>query len=192
MSDAVLTEPWRSFLQDVDALLDRPTELHCLGGFVIAELYDFERVTADVDVIVVRGEEPSKLAAMAGQGSELHRRHKVYLDIVTVAQWPDNYETRLLDLVPGTFRNLRLKALERHDLVLAKLTRNIDRDREDIKRLALGPGLDPEVRRERYQSELRWQLGRPDREDTTLDLWLEMIAEITAPQEEPKTPAESS
>src|SRR5437868_6431099 len=137
MPDDTLTEPWRSFLQDLDALIDGPTELHCLGGFVIAELYDFERVTADVDVIVVRGQDPATLVTLAGQGSELHRRHKVYLDIVTVAQWPENYETRLLDLVPDTFRNLRLKALERHDLALAKLTRNIDRDREDVKRLAL-------------------------------------------------------
>ena len=136
----------------------------------------------------MRGEDPAKLAALAGQGSELHRGHKVYLDIVTVARWPENYETRLLDLAPGTFRNLRLKALERHDLVLAKLSRNIDRDREDVKRLALGPGLDPEVLRERYQSELRWQLSRPQREDTTLDLWLEMIAEVTVPKEGPKTP----
>lgn len=191
MPDTTLTEPWRSFLHDLDALLHRPTELHCLGGFVIAELYDFERVTADIDVIVVRGEDPAKLAALAGQGSELHRRHKVYLDIVTVAQWPESYETRVLDLGPGTFRHLRLKALERHDLVLAKLTRNIDRDREDVKRLAIGPGLDPAVLRERYQSELRWQLGRPEREDTTLDLWLEMIAEVTAAQGQPTAPTES-
>jgi hypothetical protein len=186
MPDAVLTEPWRSFLRDLDALLDKPTELHCLGGFVIAELYDFERVTADIDVIVVRGEDPAKLAALASQGSDLHRRHKVYLDIVTVAQWPERYETRLLDFVPDSFRHLCVKALERHDLVLAKLTRNIDRDREDVKRLAIGPGLDPAVLQERYTSELRWQLGRPEREDTTLDLWLEMIAEATAAQGKPK------
>ena len=69
MPDAVLTEPWRSFLQDLDALLDHDTELHCLGGFVIAQLYDFERVTADVDVIAVRGTEPATLAALAGHDS---------------------------------------------------------------------------------------------------------------------------
>jgi hypothetical protein len=34
--------------------------------------------------------------------------------------------------------------------------------------------------RERYDSELRWQLGRPEREDLTLDLWLAMIEEIAA------------
>lgn len=192
MPEAIFTEPWRSFLDDLDALLDEPTELHCLGGFVIAELYDFKRVTADLDVIVVRGEEPAKLAALAGQGSALHRRHKVYLDIVTAAQWPGNYEKRLLDLAPGAFGCLHLKALERHDLVLAKLTRNIDRDREDVKRLATGPGLDPAVLRERYQTELRWQLGRPEREDTTLDLWIEMIAEIAAAERQSTVSPESS
>jgi hypothetical protein len=44
--------------------------------------------------------------------------------------------------------------------------------------LALGPGLDTEVLRTRYRDELRPTLGRPDREDLTLELWLEMIAEI--------------
>jgi hypothetical protein len=29
----------------------------------------------------------------------------------------------------------------------------------------------------RYQDEMRWQLGRPDREDLTLRLWVEMIEE---------------
>ena len=35
---------------------------------------------------------------------------------------------------------LRLKAFEVHDLVLAKLARNIDRDREDVRRLAEAQG----------------------------------------------------
>ena len=163
MPDATLKEPWLSFLHDLDASLDRPTELHCLGGFVIAQLYDFNRVTVDVDVIDVRGEDPAKLTKLAGKGRELHRRHKVYLDFVTVAVLPENYEARLLDFVPDEFRHLRLKALERHDLVLAKLTRNINRNREDVKRLAIGPGLDPKILQDRYHSELRWKLGRPER-----------------------------
>lgn len=115
---------------------------------------------------------------MAGRGSELHRRHRVYLDIVTVASVPENYEKRLRALLPGQFRNLRLKAFERHDLVLSKLARNLDRDREDVKRLAAKPGLDPTVLKERYDSELRHLLARPERDDLTLALWLEMIQEV--------------
>ncbi len=87
----------------------------------------------------------------------------MYLDIVTVASVPENYPERLI---------------ERHDLVLARLARNIDRDREDVKRLAAGPGLDPQVLKQRYESELRHQFGRPEREDLTLELWLEMIQEV--------------
>lgn len=29
-------EPWRSFLADLDPLLDQPTDLHCIGGFAIS------------------------------------------------------------------------------------------------------------------------------------------------------------
>ena len=62
--------------------------------------------------------------------------------------------------------------------MLAKLCRNIDRDREDVAALARGPGLDVEVLNQRYRDELRPKLGRPDREDLTLRLWIEMIEEL--------------
>jgi hypothetical protein len=135
-----LPDPWRSFLDALDALLERPTDVHCIGGFVIAERYDSTRITADVDVIEVRGSDPAKLSSLAGKGSTLPQLHKVYIDIVTVASVPDNYESRLIDLLPNQFENLRLRAFEAHDLV--------------------------------------YQLGRPEREDLTLALWLEMIEEV--------------
>lgn len=178
MDRHVLPEPWHSFLHDLDALLDRPTELHCLGGFVIRHLYDAARVTADIDVIQMVGNVASTLAGLAGKNSVLHRRHKVYLDIVTVATVPENYEERLTDLFPDAFTRLSLKAFERHDLALAKLERNLDRDREDVKTLATNRGLDPALLKTRYDAEMRPYLGRPEREDLTLDLWLEMIEEV--------------
>src|SRR5262245_57923306 len=120
-SDNHLHEPWASFLGEVDAQLIQPTELHCLGGFVVSELYGLERPTADVDILdTTKGTDSATLVQLAGKGSELHRRHKVYLDVVTVAAVPEHYESRLLDLAVSDFRRLRLKALERHDLVLAK------------------------------------------------------------------------
>jgi hypothetical protein len=64
-------------LYDLDALLHGPTELHCLGGFVIVESYDFTRVTADLDVVDVRGIDRRQLADLAGRGSDLHPRHKI-------------------------------------------------------------------------------------------------------------------
>ena len=60
------------------------------------------------------------------------------------------------------------------------VTRSNDRDREDVVALAQRPGLDTDVLRSRYRDELRPTLARPDREDLTLELWIEMISEISS------------
>jgi hypothetical protein len=57
------------------------------------------------------------------------------------------------------------------------LERNIQKDRDDVKYLAKTVPLDLEVLRQRYQTELVWQLGNPEREDLTLRLWIEAIEE---------------
>ncbi len=156
------------------------TEVHCLGGFVIAEQFGLERPTADVDILeATKGADAATLMRLAGRGSPLHQKHRVYLDVVTVATVPERYEDRLIPLVPGRFEKLRLMALERHDLLLAKLERNIDRDREDLKRLVRSGGIEAAVLRSRYEAELRPFLGRPDREDLTIELWLEILAELS-------------
>jgi hypothetical protein len=174
-----LHEPWRSFLRDIDGQLSGSTEIHCLGGFVGAEYYGLARPTADVDVIQVRGaSNAADVRRIGGKGSALAKKHRVYIDIVTVAGVPERYEERLIDVYAGEFRNLRVRVFERHDLALAKLGRNQDYDREDVRRLAQGPGLDVTILQQRYRDELRWQLGNPEREDLTLELWIEIISEL--------------
>ena len=174
-----LHEPWRSFLHDIDGELAGPTEIHCLGGFVVAEYYGLARPTSDVDIIRVRGaSDVADMQRIGGKGSALARKHRVYIDIVTVADVPELYEQRLIDVYAGEFRNLTVRVFEKHDLALAKLGRNQDYDREDVRRLALGPGLDATILEQRYRHEVRWQLGDSARGDLTLELWLEMITEL--------------
>jgi hypothetical protein len=173
-----LREPWRSFLHDVDARLHRPVELHCLGGFVVTVLHGLPRPTADIDVLsVVPGAALGDLIELAGELSPLHRKHGVYLDIVTVVTCPDGYEGRLVECLPGTRNRLRLLALDPYDLALAKLERNLQRDRDDVLYLARVAHLDLDLLRTRYAAELRPYLGRPEREDLTLNLWIELIQE---------------
>ena len=172
-------QPWLPFLRAVDEQLGGLTAVHCLGGFVIATLYGLPRATADVDIIEAQGSADLRaLARIAGKGSELAKRHRFYFDVVTIADVPEHYADRLIDLFPREFKNLRLRAFEPHDLALAKLVRNADHDREDVKLLAVNPGLDIDLLRARYEQELRPQLGNPQREDLTLDLWIEMIREV--------------
>ena len=44
------TEPWWSFLTELDAQLDSPADLHCIGGFIVSQYYGFGRETADLDM----------------------------------------------------------------------------------------------------------------------------------------------
>lgn len=137
MPSKQIPEPWRSFLSQVDEHLREKVELHCFGGFVVTMLYGLARLTADVDVItIVPGSERQHLLGLAGKGSELHRNYGVYLDFVTIASIPEDYDRRLTEMFPGAFKHLRLLAFNPYDVALAKLERNIQRDRDDVKYLA--------------------------------------------------------
>lgn len=173
-----IPEPWKSFFAAIDNTLKTETHLEILGGFIITVFYDAPRTTADVDVIsVIPNDRIRELIELAGEGSTLHRKHRVYLDRVGIATLPENYEDRLTEIFAREFRFLKLLALDPYDIALAKIERNIDRDREDVKFLAEAVPFDLEVLRERYFKELRPTLGIPEREDLTLKLWIEMIQE---------------
>ena len=177
MPTKAILEPWRSFLTELDACVDEELELHCLGGFAMTFLYGLERPTADVDILPIAASAAERLISIAGQGSTLHRKHKVYIQIVGVAPVPINYEGRLTEMFPGSFRRMRLRGLDPYDLALSKLERNTQRDRDDVKHLARTVPLDVKVLEDRYLTELRADLGNPQREDLTLKLWIEMIQE---------------
>ena len=173
-----IPEPWASFLSQVDDCLGEEVELHCFGGFVVTIRYGLTRSTADVDVLAATNPTAMQhLIQSAGKGSELHREFGVYLDFVTIASVPDGYEERLTEMFPGRFKHLRLLAFDPYDLALAKLERNIQRDRDDVKYLARSIPFDLEVLKDRYRTELRPLLGNPDREDLTMRLWVKAIEE---------------
>lgn len=176
----LLPERWSNYLRELDSRMSVPAELHCMGGFVVTVLYRVARDTGDLDVLtVVPREQHNVLLELGGRGSQISKNHRLYLEIVGVADYPEDYEDRLASLWPGFFDKLSLRALEIHDVALAKLTRNNNKDQFDVKQLAQQGYLDPEVLRERYFKELRPYImaGPLDRHDLTLQLWLEYFTE---------------
>ncbi len=99
------------------------------------------------------------------------------MDVVGIATVPEDYAERLTEISAGEFQNIRLLALDPYDIALAKIERNIQRDRDDVKHLARVTPFDIEILKERYEKELRVYLGNPEREDLTLKLWIEAIEE---------------
>ena len=121
---------------------------------------------------------------LAGQGSTLHKKHRLYLQHVGIVTPPENYASRLVRMFRSAgWRRLKLYALDPHDLALSKLERNAERDREDILHLAAAGHLNPNVLKERYQAELRpYLLARPAWHDQTLELWLAMCWPAPGPR----------
>ena len=170
-----LSSPWREFLEELDALLKEPIQLHCIGGFAVVMGYGLPRGTNDLDY---RSFYPfdclNDLQTKAGPGSALAQRHKVHVQHTGVESIPESYEDRLIELFAGRFKNIRLFVPDPYDLILSKLTRNIERDRQDVEYLAKTNRLDPAILKERYEEELRPILiGPPDRHDNTLKFWIE-------------------
>jgi hypothetical protein len=169
-----LPNPWREFLADVDAALPEPVSLHCLGGFVVSFFYGLPRPTADIDYYTAI---PPflPLEELAGRGSPRAKKYGVHLQRVGVVTMPEDYDSRLTEMFPKQFQNLRLFAPEAYDLILSKLERNSGKDREDAAYLFRRLSLDPSVLEERYRSELRPNLFVPNREDLTLKLWIALF-----------------
>jgi hypothetical protein len=170
-----LPSPWAAFLGELDDLLDEAFELHCIGGFAVVVGYGLPRATNDLDYrTLVPYNRINDFQEIAGPGSALARKHKVYVQHTGVESIPENYDERLTELTPGRFKNLRFFIPDPYDLVLSKLSRNAGRDREDVEFLAKAKHLDPAVLRERYEKELRPILiGPQSQHDATLEFWLE-------------------
>jgi len=175
-------EPWRSLLADIDAQCAQTIEMHCIGGFAVTLHYGLMRPTGDIDVWhVIPTEAAPWLAKIAGAGSELHRKHRLHVQVSPVATVPEDYESRLVELFPGEFDKLRILVLDAYDLALSKLERNAEIDVEDVKHLARAAKFDLDVLADRYRKELRPFLTGPEaKHDLTLELWIETIKEQRA------------
>jgi hypothetical protein len=171
-----IPDPWRGFLRSIDRALSQPVEVHCLGGFVLAVLWRLPRPTGDVDFIEVEpASAGTELLRVAGEGSEIARIHGLHFHCVTVAECPAGYSSRLLDLPTRSLKRLRLRALEIHDLVLAKLGRNSARDRADVEFLVRKGLIDRQVLADRFEAELRPYVLNEERSAGALRLWLDTL-----------------
>jgi hypothetical protein len=178
-------EPWLSFLTELDSLVGEATVLQCLGGFVVTQCYGLARSTGDFDVLwsVAPPKMSAKLTEVAGQGSAFSKKYRMHVDIVSVAELPYEYESRLIDIYPGVFKHLHLRVLDPYDVALAKLGRNNDRDRGDVLFLARTVPFDLDLFERRFREELEPDLMGNAREKVEwFQFWLEDIRDERANQ----------
>lgn len=148
-----------AFLGAVDRELARHAgegetlDLHLLGRSALILGYGLRMMTKDVDVVDVAGSRLLDVAVAAfGKDGPRRAAHSFYLETVSsgLPPLPIGYQGRCLD-IPGDWRIIRPKRPEAHDLIVTKLRRFHQGDREDVQILCDSGDVDPITLQERFE-----------------------------------------
>jgi hypothetical protein len=137
----VLVPLLHDFFRDIDARWNAPPgpriRLQIIGSSALMLQTGYERGTKDSDVLETQDltdDAKARLLDLAGEGTELHKRHRVYLDVVPngIPFLPQLALYHRQGSLNATIRHLELEVLDVVDVVVAKLKRFHANDRSDI------------------------------------------------------------
>ncbi len=136
------------FFAELDQAWPHPTAspiaLHLIGSTALMLQTSYQRGTKDSDVletIELTRELQARLAIVAGPGSALRTRHRMYLEIVRggIPFLPQQPVWHRVDLAGVVLRHFELRVLDVVDIVVSKLKRLHANDLADIEAMvALG------------------------------------------------------
>ena len=181
------------FFQDIDARLGKETHVHKIalyifGGAAAVIAYGSRRGTLDIDTFIEDGAVKSKLLNWAGQGSELETKHGLYLHSANtelmLIESPDWME-RSIEVLSGELKHIRIMALSKEDLILSKLSRYNDRDREDIQFIVGKHKIDPEKLIKYFKSARQYFVGNLETLDATFNIVLKEYFDLNPRSFEP-------
>ncbi|OGS06474.1 MAG: hypothetical protein A2270_07245 [Elusimicrobia bacterium RIFOXYA12_FULL_51_18] len=173
------SEFW-SFFRDIDERLSKENlaekvPLYIFGGAAAVIAYGSRRGTLDIDAYVEDRAIKKKLLNWAGQGSELENRHGFYLHSANtelmLIETPD-WKYRSVEILRGKLRHIRVMAVSKEDLILSKLSRYNDRDREDIQFITGKYNINSDRLIKYYKSARQYFVGNLEMLDTTFNIVL--------------------
>lgn len=169
-----------AYLGELDKLLKkqgaaRKAAVYVFGGAAAVIGYGAPRATVDLDVFLEDQGIEAKLLEWGGKGSELEKRYGLYVQSANTTlmaiEFPE-WRDRSVEILGGKFECLQVKVLSKEDLILSKLGRYADRDREDIKYLAEQAGADPDKLVDYYKSARQYYVGDMRALDATFNVVL--------------------
>ena len=153
------------FLRDIDGRwslpLAAPVTLRVLGSTALLLQTDYGRGTKDSDVLEtpeITPEVSAALLALGGKGTDLHVRHRMYLEILASA-FPFLPAVPVWKFIPlePPFTHFRIEALDVTDVCVAKLARFHRTDGDDIAAMVERGLVDPDRFVVRFRSAAeRW------------------------------------
>ena len=155
----------KRFFTDIDARWKEtgtePIRLQLIGSTALMLQADYTRGTKDSDVIEtaqLEGEIGENLLALAGKDTGIHRRHRIYLDLVAsglpfLQQSPIWHAVADLN---ATLRHFEIVVLDVVDVVVSKLKRFNADDVSDIEAMVERDLVSHEVLLERFGLAVDW------------------------------------
>lgn len=144
------------FMKSLDKHLSGPRRVILIGGAAASLAYGITRVTTDVDTINDIGElEEALRLASSETGLD------VPFQSVAIYDAPYHFEDRLVS-VDMALEKLQIVVPEKHDLVLMKVVRGQENDRDAIQQIADNVGLEETTLVDRFKSEMTHVIGRPE------------------------------
>lgn len=144
-----------TFLKAVDKHLDQPFRLDIIGGAAASLAFRIKSGTMDIDAAnsVVKIEKASA-AARKDTGLDIP------LGTASIFDGPYEYESRMKRLPMAGLKRLQVFVPEKHDWVLMKIVRLIEKDIEDIKEVSAKVRLSKSVLLKRFLEEMTHVTGR--------------------------------
>ena len=135
-------EPFRSFFQDIDRRWDSAREeklrLRVIGSAALMLQTDYVRGTKDSDILEtteLAAEDKNRLLELAGVGSRVAQRHRMYLEIVSsgLPFLPQSPHWHPLPELNPLLKHLTIEVLDVVDVVVSKLKRFSASDADDVR-----------------------------------------------------------
>lgn len=148
----------RTFLQAMDRHLTWRIRVEIIGGSAAALAHGATSTTEDIDTFTTSNAELERAAAAAAVETGL----AIPVSHSAVADVPYEYASRLERQLPELV-HLEVWVLEKHDLVLSKIIRGYENDRQHISEIHDRAGLSFEVLVARFRDEMGHVMGDPER-----------------------------
>jgi hypothetical protein len=126
------------FLKDIDSRFDGENlkakiALYVLGGAAAVIAYGSKRGTTDIDAWLEDTRIRTKLQNLAGEGTDLAKKHQIYFQpanmTIMLIEEPE-WRERSIEILKSKLKHFTVMAASKEDLILSKLSRYNDRDRE--------------------------------------------------------------
>lgn len=135
-------EPFRSFFQDIDRRWESAREeklrLRVIGSAALMLQTDYVRGTKDSDILEtteLAAVDKNRLLELAGVGSRVAQRHRMYLEIVSsgLPFLPLSPHWHPLPELNPLLKHLTIEVLDVVDVVVSKLKRFSASDLDDVR-----------------------------------------------------------